>query len=162
MKKSKSALFIVSLFFTLAVSAQKNQSKFKFGDVKPEGFEPSAYSIDSSAGAVYLSDIGTTNFVGNKSRWFDHLFKHYTRIRILNKTGYDAATWKINLYRSGSRSEELTDVKCATYNLENGNVVKTDLDAQNIFEDNISSHYTQKKFTLPAIKEGSIIEVSYT
>src|SRR4051794_4574825 len=162
MRKSRYILLLFSLFLALAVSAQKNQSKFKFGDVKPEDFELKVYAIDSDAAAVYLSDIGTTNFVGNKSRWFDHVFKHYARIRILNKTGYDAATWKINLYRSGSRSEELSDVKCATYNLENGKVVKTDIDEQNIFEDNINNNYTQKKFTLPAIKEGSIIEVSYT
>src|SRR4051794_8166625 len=155
-------VYAIFIFLSLNVLAQKDQPKIKSGDIKIEDFSPTAYGVDSSAGAVYLSDVGITNFVGNASGWFDHVFKHYARIKILNKTGYDAATWKINLYNNEKDQEVLSDLKCATYNLENGKITQTDLDAQNVFEDHIDRHHSEKKFTLPAVKEGSIIEVSYT
>ncbi len=53
-------------------------------------------------------------------------------------------------------------MRAATYNLENGAVVETKLEDKSVFTDKLSKYVIQKKFTFPALKEGSIIEYTYT
>jgi hypothetical protein len=46
--------------------------------------------------------------------------------------------------------------------LENGKVVETKLDSKSVFIDKISKHVVVEKFTFPALKEGAILEYTYT
>ncbi|MEJ0105670.1 MAG: DUF3857 domain-containing protein [Bacteroidota bacterium] len=147
---------IISLFCTA-----QEKSPYKFGKIAPQDFQTKIYSIDSNANAVVLSDVGSTEIVGNNNGWFSLQFKRYTRIHILNKNGYDAANVQINLYQDGSLEEDMANLKAVTYNLENGNVVETKLEKSNIFKDKIDKNWFLKKFTLPNIKEGCIIEYQY-
>lgn len=68
----------------------------------------------------------------------------------------------IFLYSSGRSEEKIQNLKAATYNLEDGKLVATELDKKSIFKDKYDKNRMQMKFTLPAVKEGSIIEYSYT
>ncbi|ULT26410.1 DUF3857 domain-containing protein [Sphingobacterium sp. E70] len=52
-------------------------------------------------------------------------------------------------------------MKAVTYNLENGQIIRTELENKKVFKENYSTYLDLNKFTLPNIKEGSIIEVSY-
>ena len=54
------------------------------------------------------------------------------------------------------------DIKGVTYNFENGELRTTTLEKNSIFEKKHRDDYKSKTFTLPNVKEGSIIEVSYT
>src|ERR1051326_3912399 len=92
MRIIKCTLLVSALFLTLTEFAQKSQPKFKFGDVKPEDFEPKVYDIDSSANAVILADIGNSEFEGNSKGDFSLIYTHQRRIRIINKNGFDIAT----------------------------------------------------------------------
>jgi hypothetical protein len=65
------------------------------------------------------------------------------------------------LYTDGKIEENLDNLKGVTYNLENGKVIETKLESGSIFKDKLSKYYTVRKFTLPAIKEGSILEYTY-
>ena len=56
----------------------------------------------------------------------------------------------------------LSAVAASTYNLENGQVSATQLDKQDIYTTRTDRRHSEKKFTLPAVKEGSIIEYTYT
>ncbi|MDP4265229.1 MAG: DUF3857 domain-containing protein [Bacteroidota bacterium] len=141
----------------------QEKSGVSFGKVTPEDFKPAVYSIDSNASAVIIADIGSTEIEGNSKGWFSLEHKHYRRTRILNKNGYDAADVTIPLYTNGEGGEEELEVlKATTYNLENGRVVETKLDVKNsLFRDKINKNFVRKKFTFPALKEGSIIEYEY-
>ncbi|MES2847500.1 MAG: transglutaminase domain-containing protein, partial [Bacteroidota bacterium] len=57
--------------------------------------------------------------------------------------------------------EILQDLDAFTYNIENGKVVATKVDKSSIFTEKQNDHWVFKKFTFPALKEGSIIEYSY-
>jgi hypothetical protein len=48
-----------------------------------------------------------------------------------------------------------------TYNLEDGKVVETKLEKSNVFKEKRSKNLLVKKFTLPNVKEGCIIEYEY-
>ncbi|MES1198120.1 MAG: DUF3857 domain-containing protein, partial [Chitinophagaceae bacterium] len=144
----------------------QDRSTAKFGNISEKDFASKVYNIDSNANAVIIADIGYSNIEGNSKGWFSLIHKHYKRIHILNKNGYDAANVSIQLYTSGTSSggEELLDrLKAVTYNLENGKVVETKLDVKaNVFKDKLSKNWFIKKFTFPNVREGSIIEYEYS
>ena len=157
--------FLLSFFFIFIASVfsfAQDKSNIKFGKVKPEDFAPTSYSVDSSADAIILADIGYSEMKGNNDGGFTLEFKNFRRARILRKPGYNVANVEIALYTSGDNEEELKNLKAVTYNLENGKVVETKLDVKSgVFKDKINKHWVVKKFTFPNIKEGSIIEFEY-
>ncbi|HKO80710.1 MAG TPA: DUF3857 domain-containing protein, partial [Chitinophagaceae bacterium] len=155
---------IIATVFCLSVfqSFAQEKSKIKFGKVTTDDFKQKVYSLDSSANAVVIADIGSTEMVGNTKGGFSLEFKNYRRAHILNKNGYDIANVEIPLYVDGNAEEKLESLKAVTYNLENGKVVETKLETKSaVFKDKIDKHRTVRKFTFPNIKEGSIIEYEY-
>ncbi len=139
--------------------AQKKEPKF--GDIKPEDFKSTVYSIDSSANAVVLFDIGSSYYESIQGG-LSVIFKRHKRIRILNKNAFDMATIGITLYSGRSTEERIEDLHAATYNLEGGQVKTYKLDKASIFKDQVNKYFIVKKFTLPNLKEGSIIEFDYS
>lgn len=160
MKILNSLLLFAALCISIHSSAQKF-SKVKYNDVSVADFDNNSYSIDTSANAVVLLDLGTTNFIG-KGGWFNYVYKGFMRIKILRKAGMEAANQEISFYNNGNESEEVSDIKATTYNYENGKIISTNLNPSDIYDEQLNKHYTLKKFALPAVKEGSIIEISYT
>jgi transglutaminase-like putative cysteine protease len=161
MKQKLLLLLLCVCFFKLQNFAQE-KAPVKFGKISPDDFKPKIYGIDSNANAVVIADIGSSEIVGNSKGWFSLEFKHYRRVHILNKNGYDEANVEIELYASGDYEEVLNNVKAVTYNIENGKVVETKLEKSGIFKDKLNKNLVVKKFTFPGIKEGSIIEYEYT
>jgi len=155
---------LIPLCVTLSAVAQEKIGKIpvKFGKVTPEDFKVNTATLDSAADAVVIADFGTSSFEGNNKGWFSLMYKHSKRIKIIRKQGFDAATVTIPLYVSGNTAEKIESLRASTYNLEDGKVVETRLDDKSIFTDKVSKHWQHKKFTLPALKEGSIIEYTYT
>ncbi len=157
---------ITALAFCLVVSiaacCQKKEIKIKFGDIKPEDFKQDYTALDSSADAVYLDDIGSSHHTGNNNGWFSVIYTVHERIQLIHKKSFDElATIKINLYTKGEEKEKLNNLEAATYNLEDGKVVQTKVDKSLIFQDK-DGDYEVVKFTFPNLKEGSIIEYTYT
>ena len=162
MKLLIQSLFYGFFLFHVTPTYSQQKSPVKFGKVTAEDFDLSKNQFDTSVNAVVISDIGSSTFEGNIKGWFTLIFKHQKRIKILNKNGFEAANIEIPLYFDGKDEEVLDNLKANTYNLENGNVVKADLAGSAVFKDKISKNLVVKKFTFPAVKEGSIIEYSYT
>ncbi|MEJ7911710.1 MAG: DUF3857 and transglutaminase domain-containing protein [Chitinophagaceae bacterium] len=144
-----------------ALAALAQDPKIKFGKIKPEDLQTKVYALDSAAHTMLLSDVGKTEIVGNSKGWFSLKFQRHSRIHILNKNGYDAANIQIPLYTNGSATEKLNNLKGVTYNLADGKIVETKLDKSNVFEEKHSRNLVIKKFTLPNVKEGSIIDFTY-
>ncbi|MHA4807710.1 DUF3857 domain-containing protein [Flavitalea flava] len=159
----KQSLFILAcLALGQATGFAQEKSPAKFGKISPADFDLSKNIFDTGATAVVIADIGNSEFEGNVKGWFSLKFKHFKRIKILNKNGFGAATVEIPLYANGNAVEKLEGLKAVTYNLENGKVVETRLEDKSIFTDKVNKNLVEKKFTFPAIKEGSIIEYTFT
>lgn len=162
MRPLRTLLFAAALLLLQNYLSAQEKLNLKFGKVAVEDFDLSAHKFDTSSGAVYIADVGTADFEGNRKSWFSIFFKRQVRIKILNKNGFDAATFEIPVYDDGTLEEEIERLRAVTYNIEDGKVVETKLEEKSIFKDKLSKKWSVKKFTLPAVKEGSIIEVSYT
>ncbi|MBS1932608.1 MAG: DUF3857 domain-containing protein [Bacteroidetes bacterium] len=158
-KSLASLLFIISSIFTFA----QQKEPIIYGKISATDFNlPKSTAIDSNSNAVIIADIGNTSFVGNKKGWLSYVFKRRKRIKIINKKAFDAATVKVMLYKDENAEEKLEGIQASTYNLVNGSVIESKLDKKDIFEDRHDKNHIENKFTLPAVKEGSIIEYTYT
>ncbi|MDH7461446.1 DUF3857 domain-containing protein [Chitinophagaceae bacterium 26-R-25] len=155
-------LVVLQLCFALSILAQE-KCDVTFGKVSPRDFDLSREKMDTAANAVVIADIGKSSFDGNLKGGFSIIFKRQLRIKIRNKNGLDAASFEIPLYQSeGNKEEEFGNLKASTYNLENGSVIETKLENSQVFEERRSKNWVVKKITMPAVREGSIIEVVYT
>ena len=159
----RSTSFFAGLLLLSFMTARAQEKiPVKFGKVTPEDFNVTVTGPDSAAGAVVIADYGVTTFETTPRGWFEIVFKHTRRLKIIKQSAFDAATVTIPLYISGNDQEKLLSLHAATYTLENGKVVETKLDDKSVFTDKLSRKWMQKKFTFPALKEGAILEYSYT
>lgn len=133
----------------------------KFGKITPEDLKLAAYTIDSTAEAVVISDYGTARIEGNSKGWFSIVYKRHRRMHILKKSGYRHADIAIDLFNVGQDEEKLDKLNAVTYNLENGQVVETKLGKDAVFKEKKNRNWNTRKFTFPNVKEGSIIEYEY-
>ncbi|MEO7046976.1 MAG: DUF3857 domain-containing protein [Ferruginibacter sp.] len=133
-----------------------------FGKVNPEDFNIKSSLIDSNTNAVIIADQGDVSFEGNDHGWFTYVFKRNCRILFLNTKAIDLATVKLYFHKDEENKQKLDKVSATTYNLQDGKVVQTKLNTDDIFEEKIDKNRSLKKFTLSAVKAGSIIEYSYT
>jgi len=155
---------VLATALVIANAYAQDKSPVQFGKVVPADFTVSASSIDPNAHAVVVSDVGSSAFEGNSKGWFTLVFKRQQRIKIIHQNGLDAANIQIPYYISSKSNaeEQVTNLQAVTYNLENGQVVETKLESNQVFKDKLTKNWFVKKFTLPAVKAGSIIEISYT
>ncbi len=158
----KSILILLLTTFSLVAYAQKEINLFsKFGKITSKNLETKSYPIDGNANAVVLSDVGSTKLQGNTNGWFSLVSKRHTIIHILNKNAYDEASIEISLYVDGRDEEKVSGLKAVTYNLENGKIKETNLEKSGQFLETIDKNRKVLKFTMPQVKEGSIIEYQY-
>lgn len=161
---SSKGIFLCLIAWSVSgILSAQDKTPVKFGNVTPKDFATTVYPIDSNAQAVVIADVGYTFMEGNNKNSISVVTKHYKRVHILNKNAFDVASESISFYKSGDVEEELDKLKAVTYNLENGKVVETKLDTKNgVFKETVNKNRFVKKFTLPNIKEGCIIEFEYT
>ncbi len=134
----------------------------KFGKIDKKYLQMQTYDKDTGAVAVVLADYGSSKFSYVQSAGFKLVFERHRRIKILKKEGYDWAEFKIQLYHDGNSNEEtVVGLKGNTYNLVNGKVEKHKLEKDDIFDEAYSEHIDLKKFTMPNVVEGSVIEYTY-
>ena len=159
MKKMKSITILVVLFALTSYSFGAKEENFKFGKVSMEELNANICPSDSNAHAYYIFDKGEAFY--NYINGFQVKYKRHFRIKIIDKSGFENATFAIPYYDSPSIKEKIYSLKAFTYNVENGKIVKVELDKKNIFDEETTKNWKQKKFALPNVKEGSVIEVSY-
>lgn len=132
----------------------------KFGKVDDETLKMRMYDRDTSAAAVVLSDYGYSYFTYNKG--FKVVFERHTRIKVLKKSGYDVANISVPYYQRNAKKESVYNIKGFTYNLDGGKMTKDKLESKAVFDEQTNENWFVKKFTMPNVKEGSVIEYSYT
>tara|TARA_R110002051_G_scaffold172385_1_gene242700 strand:+ start:6136 stop:8160 length:2025 start_codon:yes stop_codon:yes gene_type:complete len=159
MKQSLKLLILV-LLSVLYTRAQD----YKFGKISEEELAEKYDIQDSSAVASVLYREYKIRYEYNQSTGFEVVTDIRERIKIYKKEGFDYATVSERLYKSdvSSEKESFKNLKAYTYNLVDGNVEETKLKGSDTFTEEISKYYNEEKFTLPNVKEGSIIEYSYT
>jgi hypothetical protein len=135
--------------------------EIKFGKPEPADFQAKSFVADSAAPAVVLYDYGSTRFRLNGSS-FQLESERVTRIKILKKAGYEVATVEIPLYHRESNEEKITSLRGFTYNEVGGKIEKVKLETGQAFTEERTKNLKVRKFTLPGVREGAVIEYAYT
>jgi hypothetical protein len=154
---------LAAVAFLVCFSLQAQQSIVNFGEVSKEDLAQKIYLKDSSAEAVMLFDYGHYSYSFTES--VPHvIYTFHRKVKILKKSGFRWATINIpyHVETDVNRTEAVVDIKAATYNLENGNRKVTDVVKSSIFDEKTSATQREKKMVFPQVKEGSIIEYTYT
>lgn len=147
--------FVFSLLiFSGCIYAQKGD----LGKVTVEELSQTQHPKDASAEAAFLFDIGKSEVVYDPNKGFVMQTTNKAKIKIYKKEGYRFADVELAYYLEG---EKVRFKDAATYNLVDGKIVKTKLKSDGEFDEKTSRFYGKKKITLPAVKEGSIIEYEY-
>jgi hypothetical protein len=144
--------FLASTTCFLA-AAQKNPAKFE--EVSREELSMKNYSGDTSAAAVILFDKGSAILTMTPIRSLTYMRR--IRIKIFRKEAFNEWANKTLFVDRGTFSK----LNGITYNLEEDSVVKSELGDKSIFKGRHNKYIDEIKFTLPNVKEGSVIEYSY-
>jgi len=152
-------LFTAILFFSIPGLAQKgkkaNPNLPEFGNVDKADLQIKECSFDDKAEALVLLDEGNLDYVNGLE------LKRRIRVKILSDKGLDWANVHLT-YRSEKNDEDITGLEAQTYNLdESGNVIITKLEKKLIYEKKINKKFSEKVFTFPNVKVGSIIEYKF-
>jgi hypothetical protein len=155
----KKLVVILLLFSTTISLAQKNKNKEAelpaFGEISKAELEMKECDFDNKAEAVVLLDDGVLEFSS------DLELKRRLRIKILNSKGMEWANVHLR-YRSEKNAENISKLDAQTYNLDaNGNIVISKVEGKLVYEKKINKKYSEKVFTFPDVKVGSIIEYKF-
>ncbi|MFD1160842.1 DUF3857 domain-containing protein [Hwangdonia seohaensis] len=154
----KNIVTLLAVLFAFQITTAQD---YKFGKVSKEELEETFNPLDSSASATYLFKYRKTFYEYDRDKGFQLITEVHERIKIYNQEGFDYATKAINLYKSGSHQEIARGLKAYTYNLVGGKIEDTKLKKEGIFKTEKSKYRNETKFTMPNIKEGSVVEYEY-
>ncbi|MCU0347401.1 MAG: DUF3857 and transglutaminase domain-containing protein [Saprospiraceae bacterium] len=152
------SLLLLINFLAVPAFSQKKELKVKFGKLSDKEINMQSYEADPSAMAVVLFDIGELRHRYDDANGFTMYFEVHTRIKIFKKEMLDMADVEI----FHDRDEKVTDLKAAAYNFENGKIVESKLEKDNVFLEELTKDDRLTKFSIPGAREGSIIEYTYT
>ena len=150
---------LLSFIITTSIFGQSQNFNTKDYSVTRRDLETNFFEKDSTANALVIYEFGKS-YVDEKTFDLKHEFKQ--KLKILNRKGFDQATITVYLYNSDKKKEKISKIFATTHNLENGNVVRTEIKENEIYTEKYNDNYTLVKFTLPNIQEGSVITYSYT
>ncbi|WP_163410125.1 DUF3857 domain-containing protein [Flavobacterium ajazii] len=150
-------LFLFFIFF------KTTAQEFKLGKVSVAELEQKVHPKDSSAAAAILYKKGKARVEYDTNDGFILVTQVDTRIKIYKKGGYDWANQGVVYYVGSNDSREKVDFSDVnTYNLVNGKIEKTKLKSDGVFNEEVNKYRSRKKITMPNVKEGSVLEFSYT
>ncbi|MBN1144229.1 MAG: DUF3857 and transglutaminase domain-containing protein [Bacteroidales bacterium] len=157
----KRSLVFSVLAFSFILSMQSQNYFEDFGKLNMNELQMTTYNRDNLAEAVVLYDIGKTLFTtGDFGVHF--IFDRIVRIKILSKAGLKYAEIEIPYYIDKDGIEKISDIQGITYNLEGNTAKISRLDLKQVYDEKINENWSQKKFALPDVKDGSVIEYRYS
>jgi hypothetical protein len=157
-------VYAVAIGGTFQLTAFGQAAPIKFGKIDPKDFDKAAFVADSAAEAVVLCDYGKSHFEYSPKGNYQIVFERVTRIKILKKSGYQWATVAVPLFHHKGSEERLSNLQGFTYNLgTRGEIVKDKLDPTAVFTEQVDTrNFSQRRFALPNVREGSVVEYAYT
>lgn len=141
------------LLFSLWVVSPSFAYAVKWKEVKRELLGLNQNPFDPGSGALIVFNEGTLRVFYTGDVWWELVI--YKRIKIFNETGRDYATVTIPYHRQ----EKISDIRARVI-LGNGETV--DMKANTVADLPGPDRYGKiKKFTIPGVEDGSIIEYQY-
>lgn len=144
------------IVFLLVFSHTGAQQQTDFGQLTQEERDFTVFERDTTANAVYLYELGNNYFEVRKNYiWL--ITEYRAKIKILKEQGFDQANIAIPYYHNDERSEKVQKIRAITHN----GTVKTSVRADAIYTVDKNERWSEKRFTFPNVKVGSVLEYTY-
>jgi len=157
--------FLLTLILCFAINhlIAQEAPKVRYGKPDIEELKMKTYLPDTTADAVILYDEGQSVVRYDASDGaFVLTFDRFVRIKILKQSGTSWGTFKIPIYSFNANKEEFKGINGITYNLEGEKPVKSEMKKDAVFQERENKYWESAKFSLPAVKVGSVIDLKYT
>jgi len=159
--KTAKMIFLLVMIMQTDLSFSQDLIK-KFGNPDITELTMQSYTKDKSAEALVIYDVGKSYFVENTAgNGFNVIFERTTRIKIFSKAGLKYAQVEIPYYQEKDIYEDVYDIEGFTYNLENSELKRVPFDQKQVYKEKSTEAWNLKKFALPDVREGSVIEYRY-
>ena len=157
------SILLVAFLFQLTFAQDNKPKSTKFGKIEDHFVEMTSYDQDPTAGAVSL--YNSTNVFLESSPTSESglrmVYNVHRRIKILSESAVGWGDVEIP-YQAEDGFEHVGSIKGITHNLDaSGKVIETKLEKKDIYDEDIDGIFKQKRFSLPNVKVGSVIEYSY-
>jgi Transglutaminase-like superfamily len=116
-----------------------------------------SYDSYPDANAIVLYEKG---FLEVSDR-YEQVYRFHRIVKILKQSAFDEANITQVYANSDDNRTVSEDIMGITYNVVNGQVEKKNIDKDAVVKRRLNSSFYELKFTLPSVKEGSIIEYAY-
>lgn len=142
---------LISFVLSTLVVAQKAD----FGEVGLQDFSSYPAKFDTSESAVVLFETAKSYF----SPQLRVEYERHIRIKILTDEGTE---WgEVSLPFNKDLDQDIFDIEASSYEVNGEDIKVTKLDKKQIFEEHITNDIYVKKFVIPSLSKGSIIEYKY-
>ncbi|MET0945197.1 MAG: DUF3857 domain-containing protein [Flavobacterium sp.] len=155
-------LMVVSALLVFGAS-KVNAQNYELGKVTIAELQEKSNAKDTAAPAAILFKKGRTFFTYSQGKGIVANNVYEFRIKIYKKEGLKWANQEVSYYvgYENLNDDTVNFSNAATYNLENGEIVKTKLNGEGSFKSKINKYWNQATITLPNVKVGSVIEFKY-
>ncbi|MGB6082962.1 DUF3857 domain-containing protein [Moheibacter sp.] len=151
----KTYLLLITLFLSVTLLSQLNP-KTKWGNLSTAEIDYKEVPFEKDAPAVILYEKGDMTIAR-----LDNQNIIYKRIKILTEEGKNFANQEI-LYHDLYNFDEIRYVKAQSINIVDGKEVRTSVKNSEIYDTEVSGTLRSKRFAIPNVKVGTIIEFEYT
>jgi len=149
-------LLVLSLFFFVStVVGQK--APIKWGKIPKEDLAMTSYEADPDAEAVVLCDYATLAFEFIPNKGLVYRFRKHKRIKVLKSSAVDLGDISLAYY-SYKKSEKIGSIKAQVFTPDGE---KQSIKKKDIFADETNDYWSRKRFAIPNVQEGSVIEYKY-
>ena len=151
-------LFLVLSFFN------SNAQKFELGKVSLKELQEKTCPSDTNAVAAILYNKAKTTFIYDIKKGFSVVHEYEFRIKIYKTEGLNWANKKVSYYigYENINADILKFSNAVTYNIENGAIIKTKLNGEGTFKNNVNKYWNEASIAMANVKVGSVIEYKYT
>lgn len=155
--KKPSLLSLIAAFACVTLYAQTPD--YRFGKVSADELRMTSYDKDPDADAVYLYEENSLYY--QIDREISLTSDYRARIKILKPEGTEQADVSISYTDDYAVRESVFGLEAVAYNLVDGKVVKTPLKKQYIFTEQVGENHKLVKFSVPEVREGTVIEYKF-
>lgn len=146
-KLTRTIILILSLALLIPVDIWGQEN-----DLISEHLRKTSYAIDSTAPAIILLSKGEASIIPS----YGCKMKITRIVKILKKDAIDS--WAD--IRENYSYAKITKIKAFTYNLEKGEVKKTEIEDDFIFKDKSKNNRKELRIGFSNVREGSIVEIN--
>ncbi len=153
----RNACLLLTLLISNILYAQLKK-EVVFGELSYEDKEFENYPKDPEAEAVVLYSKGKVSIKLTEHRYLRLVKVVHKKIKVLDVRRFEGSTIEIPYYRGEKTGESVTNIKAVTHY----NGTKIYVNNKNIYTKDQSEHWHIQSFTFPNVKNGSILEYTYT